>query len=91
MPKAIIGAKMLPFEDEKAKLRTAGMRGDIAMAMKKYELAAQFYESYAAAYPDVPGIAEKIALARRLEGQPNSLAPAPPLLPDACKIYLNLC
>jgi hypothetical protein len=72
-------------------IEDAAARGEIAMAIKNYALAAQYFDAFAAAYPAKTGYVEKSALARQLGTQaPSSPVPQPTPL-NGCTLYVNLC
>jgi tetratricopeptide (TPR) repeat protein len=73
---------------------TANLRGDIEMIQKNFGSALQHFQEFHNVYPNIPGVAEKIALARQLKEDPQSPVPsqpAPPPPSEACKMYPNLC
>lgn len=92
-----LGCLFPKVTDEGAHLCPAGptmiadgsLRGDIAMQLKQYDLALTYYEFYSKKFPDTPGLAEKITLAKVLSRNPER--PPPERIPVACKMYPNLC
>lgn len=84
---------------KRALFNTNEMRGDIALAEGDYDLAVHYYEIYSEIFPNrAEGMAEKIALAKKMMDTKKTGAPLPPPqpgspspLPPACKMYPNLC
>jgi hypothetical protein len=75
------------------------MRGDIAMASKRYVEALKNYQEFAKVRPDDPSAAQNILIAQRMIEKPDS---TPPPIPSqessrpsepskACKLFPNFC